>query len=83
MLNLTHRDGHDRVDPIVPGVPVRVRVPMQSTSYAVPAGHALRLALSPTYWPWIWPSPEPVTLTAAARDARAAGARARPRSTPG
>jgi len=64
-LNLTHRDGHERADPIEPGVPVRVRVPMQSTSYAVPAGHALRLALSPTYWPWIWPSPEPVTLTAA------------------
>jgi len=40
-----------------------VRVPMQSTAYAVPAGHALRLAVSPTYWPWVWPSPEPVTLT--------------------
>ena len=47
---------------------------MQSTSYAVPAGHALRLALSPTYWPWIWPSPEPVTLTATGATARAAGA---------
>ena len=32
----------------------------------VPAGHALRLAVSPTYWPWIWPSPEPVTLTVTA-----------------
>jgi len=29
----------------------------------VPAGHRLRLALSPTYWPWAWPSPEPVTLS--------------------
>jgi uncharacterized protein len=29
----------------------------------VPAGHVLRLAVSPTYWPWVWPSPEPVTLT--------------------
>ena len=68
---------------------------MQSTSYAVPAGHALRLALSPTYWPWIWPSPEPVTLTAARRDGsscRCAGRRrstrrcrrsARPRRAPG
>ena len=63
VLNLTHREGHDRVVPLVPGEPVTVRVPMQSTAYAVPAGHALRLAVSPTYWPWIWPSPEPVTLT--------------------
>ena len=48
---------------MVPGERVTVRVPMQSTAYAVPAGHALRLAVSPTYWPWIWPSPEPVALT--------------------
>ncbi len=64
VLNLTHRDGHDRVVPLVPGEPVSVRVPMQATAYAVPAGHRLRLAISPTYWPWVWPSPEPVTLTA-------------------
>ncbi len=44
-------------------VPFLARVPMMSTSYAVPAGHTLRLAVSPTYWPWAWPSPEPVTLT--------------------
>jgi putative CocE/NonD family hydrolase len=63
VLNLTHRDGHDRVVPLVPGERVTVRVPLQSNGYTVPAGHALRVAISPTYWPWIWPSPEPVTLT--------------------
>jgi uncharacterized protein len=63
VLNLTHREGHDRVVELVPGAPVTVRVPMQSTAYAVPAGHALRLAVSADYWPWVWPSPEPVTLT--------------------
>ena len=63
VLNLTHRDGHDRVVPLVPGEPVTVRVPMQSNGYVVPAGHALRLAVSADYWPWVWPSPEPVTLT--------------------
>ena len=63
LFNLTHRDGHDRADPVVPGERMRVRVPLMSTAYAVPAGHALRLAVSPTYWPWAWPSPEPVTLT--------------------
>lgn len=63
VLNLAHREGHDRVVALAPGDVVAVRVPMQSTAYAVPAGHALRLAVSPTYWPWVWPSPEPVTLT--------------------
>ena len=63
VLNLTHREGHERVVALVTGEPVTVRVAMQSTAYAVPAGHVLRLALSPTYWPWTWPSSEPVTLT--------------------
>jgi hypothetical protein len=31
--------------------------------YVVPAGHRLRVAISPTYWPFAWPSPRPVTLT--------------------
>ena len=63
VLNLARRHGRDRTDPVVPGEDMRVRVELQSTSYVVPAGHALRVAVSPTYWPWIWPSPEPVTLT--------------------
>ena len=31
----------------------------------LPAGHRLRLALSPTYWPWAWPSPQNATLSVA------------------
>ena len=42
---------------------VLVRVPLQSTAYAIPAGHRIRLAVSNTYWPMAWPSPEPSTLT--------------------
>ena len=43
-----------------------------------PRGTALRLALSPAYWPWLWPAPEPVTLGVhtAEQRARAAGPRA-------
>lgn len=63
ILNLTHRHGHDRVDLLEPGERFVARVPLQSTAYAVPPGHRVRLALSPTYWPWAWPSPDPVTLT--------------------
>ena len=40
-----------------------VRVRLDAIAHAVPAGHALRLAVSTVYWPWAWPSPEPVTLT--------------------
>jgi hypothetical protein len=42
---------------------VAVRVPLQSTAYAIAAGHRIRLAVSSAYWPWAWPSPEPVTLS--------------------
>jgi predicted acyl esterase len=63
VFNLTHREGHDRVVAVVPGERMRVRIPLMSTGYALPAGHVLRLAVSPTYWPWAWPSPEAVTLT--------------------
>lgn len=63
LLNLSRREGHDRTVPMPIGEPVVVRVPLMSTSYAIPAGHRIRLAVSPTYWPMAWPSPEPVTLT--------------------
>ncbi|MBV8734914.1 MAG: hypothetical protein JO120_09060 [Solirubrobacterales bacterium] len=45
------------------GQPVLVAVPLQSTAYAIPSGHRIRLAVSNTYWPMAWPSPEPSTLT--------------------
>ena len=61
-LNLTHREGHDRVVPLVPGEPVSVRVPLDAIGHRFSAGSRLRVALSPTYWPLAWPSPEAVTL---------------------
>ena len=63
LLNLSRREGHDRSVPMPVGEPVAVTIPMQSTSYALPAGHRLRVAISTAYWPWAWPSPEPVTVT--------------------
>lgn len=65
LLNLTHRGGHERLEPLEPGRAYEVSVPLDLTAYAVPAGHRLRVAVSPTYWPWAWPSPEPVTLAVA------------------
>src|SRR5262249_35404329 len=63
LLNLTHRAGHDRPVPVVPGEPMTVRIPMKAIGQVVPAGHRLRLSISTTYWPWAWPSPDPVELT--------------------
>ncbi len=63
VLNLTHRESHSEPSPLVPGEDYEVRLPLRVTAASVPAGHRLRLAISPTYWPWAWPSPEPVRLT--------------------
>lgn len=63
LLNLSRREGHERSVPMPVGEPVDVRVPLQSTGYALPAGHRVRLAVSNTYWPWAWPSPEAGVLT--------------------
>lgn len=63
LLNLSRREGHDQTVPMPIDEPVLVHVPFMSASYAIPAGHRIRLAVSPTYWPLAWPSPEAVTLT--------------------
>jgi predicted acyl esterase len=63
LLNLSHRDGHDTPQPLVPGERYTVTVALDAIGYALPAGHCLRVAISPTYWPLAWPSPSPATLT--------------------
>lgn len=63
LLNLTHRDSHERPTPLEPGRRYTVTARLDATAYALPPGHRWRVAVSPTYWPWAWPSPEPVTLS--------------------
>ena len=63
ILNLSHREGHARVQPLTPGKPVSVRLQLNDMGERVAAGHRLRLALSTSYWPMVWPSPQLVTLT--------------------
>ena len=62
VLNLTHRNSHEHPEPLGPGAPTRVSLDLDGIAQAIPAGHRVRLALSPAYWPWLWPAPEPVTL---------------------
>ncbi len=62
VLNLTHRDSHLEPSPLEPGRRYEVSVSLNAIAHRFPAGHKIRVGISPTYWPWLWPSPEPVTL---------------------
>jgi putative CocE/NonD family hydrolase len=62
LFNLTHRAGHDRTVPLVPGEAMTAEFGLKAIAHRFEAGHRIRLAVSTTYWPWMWPHPEPVTL---------------------
>ena len=62
-LNLTHRNGHERPEPLEPGTRYEVEVELDVLGQALARGDRLRLAISTTYWPWLWPSPDQVELT--------------------
>jgi predicted acyl esterase len=61
-LNLTHRAGHAEPQPLEPGAPASVTVPLKATAYAFPPGHRIRLAVAGSWWPWLWPAPEACDL---------------------
>jgi len=63
VLNLTHRNGHEKSEPLEPGRRYSIKLMLNHVGYCIARGHRLRLALSTAYWPVVWPSPEPVTLT--------------------
>lgn len=62
LLNLTHRDSHEKPAPLVPGQVYRARVPLKHVAQTFRKGHRLRLALSTNYFPLAWPAPEAATL---------------------
>ncbi|HLS77722.1 MAG TPA: CocE/NonD family hydrolase C-terminal non-catalytic domain-containing protein [Nocardia sp.] len=91
LLDLTHRDGSGDPSPLEPGRSYRVRLTLNGTAHAFPAGHRIRLSLSTSYWPLAWPSPEPAmvsvttgesVLTLPHRPPRAEDARLRPFGDP-
>ncbi|GHC15940.1 CocE/NonD family hydrolase [Aidingimonas halophila] len=63
LLNLTHRVSDEHPAPLQVGKRYRVRVALKHIAQQFPAGHAIRLSISTSYWPLAWPSPRPVTLT--------------------
>ncbi len=62
LLNLTHRAGHERPEPLRSGERYVVKIRLNDIAHAFPVGHRIRLALSTSYWPVAWPSPELVSL---------------------
>lgn len=63
VLNLCHRDGHEKPQTLQPGETYHVRIQLDDVAYRVARGNRLRLAVSTACWPLIWPSPEHVTAT--------------------
>ena len=63
VLNLAHRSGFDTAVPLNPGQAVNITLDLDHIAYRVPAGHAIRVAVSSAYWPLIWPVPSAARLT--------------------
>ncbi len=62
LLNLTHRDSDEEPTPLEPGRRYRVRVRLNYIAQRFPKDHAIRIAISSTYWPIAWPEPESARL---------------------
>ena len=63
VLNLTHRESHEKPALLTPGERYRVRIQLNDAGSVFPASHKMRLAISTAYWPMIWPSPETATVS--------------------
>jgi hypothetical protein len=62
LINLQHREGHERAVELRPGERYRVVVRLKAVGYELPPGHRLRIALSTAYWPLAMPGPHGATL---------------------
>jgi hypothetical protein len=63
VLNLTHRAGHDRPTPLVPGRVYEVTVPLLAIAYRFLPGHRSRLMIAAADFMNAWPTPTLHTLT--------------------
>lgn len=63
VLNLTHRISAQNPEPLEPGTPYKVRIPLNCIAQKFPKGHRIRFSVSSVYWPLAWASPEQARLT--------------------
>jgi predicted acyl esterase len=57
------RPTHELGGPLPAEVPADIHVPLNPTSYVLPAGHRVRLAVAGSHFPALVPSPDPATFT--------------------
>jgi putative CocE/NonD family hydrolase len=62
ILNLSHRNSHEKPEILEPDRIYTVNVPMNFVAQRFPANHQIRLSVSTSYWPLAWPPPEPARL---------------------
>ncbi len=62
LLNLAHRNGFDRPEPMEPGAWMDVSIAANDIAQHVPAGHRIRVSVSTESFPLIWPAPERMTV---------------------
>ena len=55
-LNGTRRASHANPEPMRPGEPYELEIPLRVISYVVPGGHRLRLSISSSDFPTVWPT---------------------------
>lgn len=63
VMNLTHLNGHDQVNELIPGEKVKAFVDLDCCGHQFKAGHRVRLSIATSFWPMFWPMPEDATLT--------------------
>jgi putative CocE/NonD family hydrolase len=63
VLNLTHRESHERPSPLVPGQRYRITLSLKDTAHSFAERSRIRIAVSSSYWPMVMPMPEAVKLT--------------------
>jgi uncharacterized protein len=56
-MNGAHRRSSEHPEPLEPGRPEGLAVPLRFTSWVFPAGHRIRVAVSNALWPMVWPTP--------------------------
>jgi len=62
LLNLTHRDSHEKPTPLKPDKCYRVQVQLNDVAQTFPKGHRISVAISSSYFPLAWPSQESAQL---------------------
>ncbi|MEM6636554.1 MAG: CocE/NonD family hydrolase [Pseudomonadota bacterium] len=62
-LDLSYRQGLDAPRPVPVGEVIPVSLRFDSVGYKLAKGHALRVAVSSSYWPFIWPVGRVTQLT--------------------